>query len=238
LIGEEWYNHADGRATSDPDVRMALTQALDLAELQKVLTAGKGTPATTLAALEPVACPGDSVSGSVPASDPAAAKATLQGANPGELTFLYDNSAGSAVAAAAELAVQQWKDAGVTVKAKGQSGPTIQQTIFGTGDWDIAWIPLNVSSPDQLVPFLSGPSIPNGTNFSSIKNSDYDAAVKKASSLSGVEGCDTWLQGESDLFAAADIVAFANSVVHTYGAKAEFETPGQLVPTSIRMLAE
>ena len=49
LLGEQWYNHADGHATSDPAVRMALTQALDLAELQKVLTSGKGTPATTLA---------------------------------------------------------------------------------------------------------------------------------------------------------------------------------------------
>ena len=35
LIGEQWYNHAEGRATSDPEVRMALTQALDLAELQR-----------------------------------------------------------------------------------------------------------------------------------------------------------------------------------------------------------
>src|SRR3954447_3778067 len=64
LLGEQWYNHAEGRATSDPDVRMALTQALDLSELQNVLTSGKGTPATTLTTLEPTACPGDSVSGS------------------------------------------------------------------------------------------------------------------------------------------------------------------------------
>jgi len=82
------------------------------------------------------------------------------------------------------------------------------------------------------------PAIPNGTNFSSIKNTDYEAGVKQASGEQGVDGCDTWLQAESDLFAAADIVPFANSVVHTFGAKATFETPGQLIPTSIRMLAE
>ena len=238
LLGEQWYNHADGHATSDPDVRMALTQALDLPELQKVLTSGKGTAATTLATLEPVACPGDSVSGSVPASDPEAAKTAIEKAGSPELTFLYDNSTGSGVAAAAELAVQQWKDAGITVNAKAQSGPAIEQTLFGTGDWDIAWIPLNVNSPDQLVPFLSGPAVPNGTNFASIKNADYDAAVKKASAMSGEDGCDTWLEGESNLFAAADMVPFANNLVHTFGSKAEFETPGQLVPTSIRMLAE
>ena len=111
LLGEQWYNHAEGRATSDPDVRMALTQALDLAELQNVLTSGKGTPATTLTTLEPTACPGDSVSGSVPATDTEAAKAVLDEAGPLELTFLYSTGGGSGVAAAAELAVQQWEAA-------------------------------------------------------------------------------------------------------------------------------
>ena len=48
----------------------------------------------------------------------------------------------------------------------------------------------------------------------------------------------TWLGAESDLVKAADIVPFANSVVQTFGKGAEFETPGQLVPTSIRMVAK
>ena len=78
-MGEQWYNHDDGHETSDADVRMALTQALDLGELASVSTAGAGTPATTLAAIEPVACPGDSVSGSLPAQDVDAAKAALAG---------------------------------------------------------------------------------------------------------------------------------------------------------------
>ena len=216
---------------------MALTQALDLAELQKVLTSGQGSAATTLATLEPTACPGDSVSGSVPETDVAAAQDVEKG-DAGELTFLYDGSTGSGVAAAAELAVQQWEEAGFAVKAKSQNGTAIQQTLFGTGDWDIAWIPLNVNSPDQLVPFLSGPATPDGTNFAAIDNADYTAKVEEASAMSGEEGCSTWLEAESALFAAADIVPFANNLVKTFGNKAEFETPGQLVPTSIRMLSE
>jgi peptide/nickel transport system substrate-binding protein len=237
LLGEQWYNHADGHATGDPAVRMALTQALDLAELASVLTAGKGTPATTLAALEPVACPGDPASGSLPAQDVDAAKAALSGQP--ELTFLYDSSAGSAVAAAAELAVQQWEAAGVTVTAKGVDQTALQGAIFGTGDWDIAWVPLNVNSPDQLVPFLSGAGVADGgTNFAGIDNQDYADGVAEASAMDGTDGCDAWLEAESALFAAADIVPFANNVVKTFGAKAEFKTPGQLLPTSIRMLAE
>jgi peptide/nickel transport system substrate-binding protein len=56
--------------------------------------------------------------------------------------------------------------------------------------------------------------------------------------MAGTAGCPTWLDGESALFKAADIVAFANNVVKTFGNGAQFETPGQLVPTSIRMVAK
>jgi peptide/nickel transport system substrate-binding protein len=239
LIGEQWYNHADGHGTSDPAVRMALTQALDLGQLQKVLTSNNGSPATTLAAIEPVACPGDSISEALPAQDVAAATSAAKKASPGTLTFIYDTSGGPAVAAAAELAVQQWKAAGFDVKAKGQDETAINQLLFGTGDWDIAWVPLNVNSPDQLVPFLSGAGLADGgTNFSAIDNKSYSAAVQKASALQGTAGCSTWLGAESDLVKAADIVPFANSVVETFGNGAEFETPGQLVPTSIRMVAK
>lgn len=237
LIGEQWYNQATGHQTSDPDVRMGLTQALDLAELEKVLTVDKGGPATTLAAIDPVACPGDSVSDALPAKDVDAAKAASAKVS-GNLSFIYDSSVGSAVAAAAELAVQQWKAAGFQVTAKGETGTALNQAMFGTGDWDIAWVPLNVNSPDQLVPFLSGPGVAGGgTNFAALDNADYSAGAKKASALSGKDSCSTWLDAESALIAAADVVPFANNVVKTYGNKATFEMPGQLVPTSIRMLA-
>lgn len=249
LVGEQWYNHAEGRATSDPDVRMALTQALDLEELAQVITAGQGGPATVLATNEPIACPGDSVSDSLPANDPEAAGALLDGlgwtagsdgvrvkdGQPLELTFIYQNDLGAAGDAAAELAVEQWKALGVDVTAKAQNETALTGTIFSAGDWDVAWVSLNVSSPDQLVPFLSGPAAPDGTNFSAITDATYDEAVKAAAATNGVEGCEDWLAAESGLIANADIVPFANSEVRTFGKDAEFAVPGQLVPLSIRM---
>ena len=236
MVGEQWYNHNDGHDSSDPAVRMALTQALDLNELASVATAGEGTLATTFASLAPVSCPGDSITGALPAQDAEAAKAALSGKS---FTFLYSSAAGSAVAAAAELAVQQWEAAGAKVTSKGVDETALQGAIFGTGDWDIAWVPLNVNSPDQLVPFLSGPGLADGgTNFSGIDNQDYTEDVASASAMNGVEGCDTWLGAESKLVAAADIVPFANNQVKTFGSGAEFEYPGTFMPTSIRMLAE
>ncbi|GAA4708050.1 ABC transporter substrate-binding protein [Nocardioides conyzicola] len=236
MVGEQWYNHDTGHATSDAAVRMGLTQALDLKELASVATAGEGGPATTFAAIQPVSCPGDSITGALPAQDVDAAKSALAGK---KITFLYSSAAGSAVAAAAELAVQEWKAAGADVTSKGVDETALQGAIFGTGDWDVAWVPLNVNSPDQLTPFLSGPGLADGgTNFSGIDNKDYTDGVAAASAKNGTEGCDTWLDAESKLVAAADVVPFANNEVKTFGNGAEFDYPGQFMPTSVRMVAK
>jgi peptide/nickel transport system substrate-binding protein len=252
IIGEMWFNHAEGRPGADAAVRMALTQGADLTQLQQVLTAGEGAPATTFAALAPVACPGDSISPVLPAFDATAAGAALDAAGwakgadgvrakdgqPLSVTFLHDTSAGAAGQAAAELATQQWTSLGVTVVDKAQTGGATQETLFSTGDWDIAWIPLNVSSPDQLVPFLSGPApADGGGNFAGIANADYTAGVTAAAAKPGTDGCPDWLGAESQLVAAADVVPFANSVVPTFGSGAEFAISGSLIPTSIRMQA-
>ena len=123
--------------------------------------------------------------------------------------------------------------------AKGVDETALQGAIFGTGDWDIAWVPLNVNSPDQLVPFLSGPGLADeGTNFAGIDNQEYTDGVTAATAMNGTDGCATWLDAESALVAAADIVPFANNEVNTFGNGAEFDYPGTFMPTSIRMLAE
>ena len=251
LFGEMWFNHADGRSTADPAVRLALTQAVDLGQLAQVITAGEGSPATTFATLSPVACPGDSIAAALPAFDVVAAGKALDAAGwvvggdglrakdgqPLTVTFLHDTSAGPAGQAAAELATQQWTALGVTVVDKAQAGSATQETLFGTGDWDIAWIALNVGSPDQLVPFLSGPGMAaGGTNFAGVANTDYETGVTAAAAMQGTAGCPTWLDAEAHLVSAADVVPFANTVAKTFGKGAEFAISGSLIPTSIRML--
>ncbi len=250
VIGEQWYNHEQGRPTSDPAVRMALTQGADYAELGKVLTSGKGTAATQLAALPQTGCTGDSVSGNVPTFDVDAANSALDAAGwkkgsdgirakDGKklsLTFLHDSALGTGGSAAAELAVSRWKAIGVDVTSKELSTTQMSTPLFGTSDWDIAWEPVNVNTPDQLVPLLSGTTAPKGTNFSFIDNADYTAGVKQATTKPGTEGCPDWLGAESDLFKAADLVPFENNVVPTFAKGATFAIGGELVPTSIRML--
>jgi len=250
IAGEQWYNHAEGHPTSDPAVRMALTQALDLEELAGVITAGKGGPATSLATVDPKVCTYDSVSGSVPAFDADAAARTLDDAGWIEgadgvrekdgtrlsLSFLYDNDLGAAGAAAAELAIGAWEEIGVEVAGKQQEESVMLEALFGTGAWDIGWVTLSVNSPDQVVGFVSGPTPPEGSNFSGIQNDAYAAAVQEASQIDGADGCGVWQEAEQALFEAADMVPFANATVSLFGNGAEFEWLGVIEPTSIRLL--
>ncbi len=252
VLGEMWFNQNPKRPGSEPAVRTALTQALDLAQVAKVLTSGQGSVGTTFAVAPPVACPGDSVGPALPPPGLEEARRTLDGAGwtagadgvrtkngkPLAVSFLYNTGTGAAGAAAAELATSAWQQLGAKVDLKGQDDTALINTTYNTGNWDVAWLALNVSSPDQLVAFVSGPTPPSGNNFAGIKNPTYAAGVAKASKLQGTEGCPDWLAAESSLVKNADVIPFANQQAHTFGAKVTFDTGSvAVVPTSIRMLA-
>ena len=89
---EIWFNQRPGRAGQDPAVRKALTMALDLDQLAKVVSEGNGERATGLAVVDPRPCRGDSVRDTLPGHDAAAAKTALDqagwaagtGRHPGE----------------------------------------------------------------------------------------------------------------------------------------------------------
>lgn len=253
LLGEMWFNHAMKRPGADLAVRKALTQAVDLTQLAKVLSSNEGTPATTFAVAPPVACPGNSISAALPPHGLSKAAATLDAAGwkagsggvrskdgkPLALTFIYDTALGSAGAAAAQLAAATWKQMGADVTMRAQSDTQIvQTTLGGSGNWDVAWLTLNVSNPDQLVPFLSGPSPTKGNNFGMINNPTYQAGIAKAGKLQGTKGCPDWLAAESALVKNADVIPFANKVISTFGKGAQFASGSTaVVPTTIRMQA-
>ncbi|MEV1179408.1 ABC transporter substrate-binding protein, partial [Nonomuraea sp. NPDC049784] len=63
--GQFFYHQGEDRPARDPEVRKALTQALNLQELAGIASGGTGKPATGLV-LAPRPCQGDSVAGHVP----------------------------------------------------------------------------------------------------------------------------------------------------------------------------
>jgi peptide/nickel transport system substrate-binding protein len=251
ISGEMWFNETKGRPAADPAVRLAMTQAVDLDQLAKVVTSGKGGPGTTFAPDTPPACPGNSIKANLPAHDLDKAKATLDSAGwkvgsggvrskDGKalnVAFVYNTNLGAGGSAGAELAAAAWKQLGVKVTLKPQDETALNETIFSTGNWDVSWVALNVSSPDQIVPFMSGPASPNGTNFGHIDNAAYQAGIAVAAKKVGTAGCADWLKAEAELVKSADVIPFANQETKTYGYHSRFIISGELIPTSIRMLA-
>jgi peptide/nickel transport system substrate-binding protein len=247
--GSFTFNQAEGRPTADQAVREALMQALDLEQMRQVIGSGNATVPTGLVTISPNPCRADTVSGHLPELDADAAAAALDDAGwtagsdgvrtkDGEtltLRMIYSSQLGDAGNAAAELAQAAWKDLGVDISVTAVDSPTLSEVLFSTGDWDISAAPLTVSLPSMLVPFYSGPTAPNGTNFASIDNPDYTAAVTAASAKAGSEGCDDWAAAEEALFETTSVVPYANITRSTFANKSTFTEGDGIDPTSIRM---
>jgi peptide/nickel transport system substrate-binding protein len=233
---EIFFNQAQGHPGSNPAVRKGLVQALNLAQIGTVATAGLGQPMTQLTRQDLTPCAGNSVSGNVPAFSTSAAKSAF-GASPPSVTLLYPTDQGSTFAPTAELIQAQLQQAGVKVTLDAEGTAALTGKIFGTGDWDIVLIGLGVSTPAQLTSILMGPFSPNGVNFAHIANADYKAAVARASRRVGAAGCKYWLDGERALFKDADLAPTSVLTTAFYGKGLTFELgPAGILPTSLRIV--
>ncbi|MGH3209656.1 MAG: ABC transporter substrate-binding protein [Trebonia sp.] len=236
-LGELWFNEKAGSPTASLAVRTALTQAVQLNQLGQVLTAGSGKPSTGLVepALSP--CKGNTIGSSLPAYNAAAAKSALAGQKL-SIALYYPTSLGTGATGAATLLQQAWSQLGVPVSLHAITDAEIDTSIVsGQAAWNVAILPLGVDSPGQLVPFLSGPTPPKGTNFAYLNNAGYTADVTKASAIAGTAGCPDWNAAETALFKDVDLVPFVNSALGIYAKGATFQfTMDMLNPASIRML--
>ncbi|MBB2914630.1 peptide/nickel transport system substrate-binding protein [Streptosporangium becharense] len=247
--GQFFYHQGDDRPAKDPAVRKALTQAINLTELAGIASGGTGRPATGLV-LEPRPCRGDTVTGHLPAFDPAAAAAALDAAGwkagadgvrakDGRkltLRLLYGTTRGAGVQAAAEYLAAAWKKAGADVTLNGVIDTKLSESLATAQDWDVAWLPIGVTLPTQLVAFLSGPAAPKGSNFAHLTNTRYEELVTEAVTKPGADGCKLWLEAESALFENADLVPVVENTTLVASRNATFQMQAELFsPTSFRM---
>jgi len=252
-VGEMWFNQKKGEPGADLAVRKALTQALDLTKVGKVITSGEGKASIGMVAPGMGPCHANTVAGNIPSYDVAAAKSTLDAAGwtvgadgirqkAGKklsMSFHFPTGAGSGMQAGAELLRDSWQSVGAEVKLKGDTAAEIGQAIIaGQGSWEAAFLPLGVTLPSQIVPFVSGTTPPTGTNFAFINNSGYNEHVKKAAASPGAAGCAEWAAAEKAIFEQLDVVLFVDSSSPVFADGATFEfSAGTLDPTTIRMLS-
>jgi peptide/nickel transport system substrate-binding protein len=247
--GQFFYHQGEDRPTRDVAVRRALTQAVNLQELAGIASSGTGRPATGLV-LDPRPCQGDTVTGHVPAYDAAGAAAALEAAGwrPGPdgvrvkdgerltLRLLYATTRGAGVQAAAEYLADAWRKAGAEVKLNGGIDTKVSESLNSTQDWDVAWVPIGVTLPSQLVGFMSGPGAPKGANFAHVANERYESLIAEAAKVPAAEGCPKWLESESALFENADLVPVVENTVLQVSKGGTYEVQASVfVATSIRL---
>lgn len=250
-LGWLWFNQADGQPGDAVDVRRALVQALNLDELGAAVSGGLGKASQGLVVAGIGPCTIDTVTPNLPSHDPAAATAALAGAGwenvGGELvkdgeqmtiSFLYPTSYGPSMAAGAELIASVWGELGIAVETRGTTDVEGSQIIIGgQGSWDATFLPIGITLPSQIIPFLTGPTpAEGGVNFASIDNPGYLAGVGEASATPGAGGCEGWADAERALVSNVDVVPFVDSVTVFYGNGATFELVlGSVAPSTIRM---
>lgn len=250
--GELWFNEKAGMPGSYLAVRRALTEALPLSQLRQVFTSGTGGPATGLVAPHLSPCTGNTVGSNLPTYSLAAAKATLDAAGwkPGPggirqkngvqlaMPLYYSSRLGSGINAGVAFVQQAWSRLGVQISLRGITDSEADAMIFGgQAAWGAGFIPVGIDEPSELVPFVSGPTPPNGTNFAHISNAAYTADVTKAASMADTAGCRYWNAAETALLKDVNVVPFADSAPTTFASGTTFQlSRGFVVPSSVRML--
>ena len=247
-----WFNQKPGHATADAEVRKALSLAIDVPQLAKVATAGMGLKPRRLSGAEPVACPADIVGAFAPRDEPAAnrlldAAGWVRGTDglrrkagrPLSLKLVWDRDLNdpTSSAYAAEYAISRWQALGVEVSSRSVGGAEVGQVLFGTGDYDISWVPIVVSLPSRFLSFVSGPTPPNGLNFPHVKLPAADRLAAQANSRVGTASCALWDAAERQYLETAAVVPIADTDNALMTRRASFAKAGLMIlPTSIRML--
>ncbi len=252
-LGELWFNQAEGHPGADEEVRVALVGVLDEETIGSVLAGGTGAPAEGLLTIEPRVCEGNTVEGNLPQLSveeaeellesagwtPGADGVRTKGDQPLALTFVAPASLGENAVPATELLAKTWEELGATVEISSTTDTALQTALFETGDWDAGFIPLTVTLPTQYAGFVSGPTPPEGANFSHIDNPEYVAKAAEATALVGDEACDAFEAAEEELIRAADVSPLVNKLRMTYANGAEFRVGGDgLVVQSLRLLGQ
>lgn len=250
LSDQIYFNLASGLPTADANVRKALVMGLNMPQVIAADTGGLGTAAEGLLGT-PKICSGNTVAGNLPAFDAGGARALLtqagwtpgadgvlaKGGKPLTVVLAYSSDVATA-SNAAQVVAAEWTQIGVKVTLTGKPSNQLGQGVFGaTLSWDAILFDLGFATPAQMQPFMSGPVVPKGENFSGIDNATYNSFATQASAQPGTQSCANWNAAEAALFRNADVAPTGQAPFEYYGKNATFEVSGysEILPTSITM---
>lgn len=225
------FNHAEGRPTADPAVREAISSAIDREAYTEVRTQGFGEVTPSYLS-EQSACfePADAA---IPDFDVEQVQQILTDAGyeqgeegvfakdgePLQLRLVQTNQA----PAASELLRELLTAMGVDVVLEQQEPAAWQETVFGTGAWDMTVVPFgDHSTPSSFHAYFSGETPPGGSNFSAITNAEYAELADEALTTTGEERCPLWHEAELALLEQSDVLPLSTVPNAAIGNGVEF----------------
>jgi peptide/nickel transport system substrate-binding protein len=250
IVGELNPNEATGRMFADQQVRLAMAAALERQQVTKVGTANRGKVATELMVENPVVCPGDETTGTIPAYNPASANQILDAAGYAKgadgirakngkklvANLIYQVGAPQTVSAV-ELIGQQLKAVGIGTNLKGLTQAAFLEALYTTRDFDVFYSAINLEFPFMMTAYWGGP-LPDkgGRNSGSVVNKDFDSLSAKAMAVPGKQSCGLWKQAHEAILKRADVIPISVGNRPYYTSKATLQTVGLFAtPTSIRL---
>lgn len=228
------FNQSEGKATQDKKVRLAISQAIDRAQLNAVQSYGAGELISNLG--QPTyECYDDSVASLIPATDVAAATQTLKGVKlriTGTI-LLAGGDANSYVLSALQAA-------GADVTLENMNNQAWVANLFSTkNDWDVtilvfANVPSNLLSGAN---FYAGDVPPKGQNLSAVKNPAAEGALKRARETTGDESCKAMSEFHKALLENNDTVPLATAPLNVIfaGGTTAFVSKGFIRAGTIRV---
>jgi peptide/nickel transport system substrate-binding protein len=138
-----------------------------------------------------------------------------------------------------EYVAEQWEAIGVQVNLPGYTLAAGSEILYETSNWDALLLSSEFILPSQMVPYLSGPTPPEGTNVRHLNNTEYEELAATAITMTPPEACSYWNDAEKAIIGDLSQVPISNVSKPWFlnAAEAEIQYRGP-VPTSLRVLEQ
>lgn len=227
-------NHAEGAATTDPEVRKAIMQVVNRDRLNEITTFGQGELLQNIAGPE-FRCYNAELASLLPEYDLDAASKTLKGK---EIRLL-----GATMTQAGDYLLGQLGEAGAEVAYENQApGDWVTTLMTAPNSWDVTVLHIvnTAKSVAYTGAYLAGTPVPNGQNLSSIVDLDSDALLGESHSLQDDAQCakiDAFQRGLFENYRVLPLTTVPTTVVMAEGHTALTDF-GAVIPGSIRLTAK